>query len=106
MKKQKTLGWFTGLIRKPTNILRWLKKIYLDDYVSDLDDSLFLPIKDLYLKAIDIDPDYMDALAGLANLYYTYGQFGGSMEIDFVKADSILNVAYQKDRKHLLTFYI
>ena len=90
-----------GLVYKPDpeayKYFAMAEKIYLDDYQSDYDEKYFYQIKELYHKAIEIDPDYMDAVAGLANLYYTYAHLDGSFEIDFPIADSILNVAYQKD---------
>ena len=57
----------------------------------------FLKAKELYQKAVSIDPYYMDALAGLANIYDTMGNFLDNTIVDHLKRDSILNVAYQTD---------
>jgi len=79
---------------------------YLDEYQSAYDYEIFLEIKELYQKAIEIDPEYMDALAGLANIYYEYCEYGSGIEKDFLKADSILNVAYQKDPSSPYVLYL
>jgi len=60
----------------------------------------FVQAKEMYLKALSIDPDYMDALAGLANLYDTRGNITNTRntrDADWKKRDSILNIAYQID---------
>jgi len=71
-------------------------------------DSLFIRAKEMYLKAISIDQEYMDALAGLANLYDTRGSRSAASEriADFSVRDSIVQVAYKKDPNSPYVLYL
>jgi TolB-like protein len=68
--------------------------------------DLFMRAKEMYHKAISIDPEYMDALAGLANLYDTRGRRGATRDSDFFMRDSIIQVAYKKDPSSPYVLYL
>jgi len=50
----------------------------------------------MYLKAISIDPDYVDAVVGLSNLYDSRAWMFNTRANRLIR-DSLLNVAYQMD---------
>jgi TolB-like protein len=58
-------------------------------------DDFFL-IRDMYLKAISIDPDYVDAIVGLSDLYDSRAWMFNQKANRLIR-DSLLNVAYQMD---------
>ena len=58
-------------------------------------DDFFL-IREMYLKAISIDPDYVDAIVGLSDLY-DYRAWYFNREVNRGIRDSLLSVAYQMD---------
>ena len=74
----------------------FLKAEHTGDPSRKLDkfDDIFVLRKEMYLKAISIDPDYVDALAGLANLYDSRA-WTFNTKVNRAIRDSLLNVAYR-----------
>jgi len=75
----------------------------------------FKRAQELYLKAIEIDPKFVDALAGLAKLHDTRGDIEGISEhglfanrspSSYKKPDSILRVAIQIDPNSPYLLYL
>ena len=58
--------------------------------------DVFFLIREMYLKAISIDPDYVDAIVGLSDLYDNRAWMF-NRELNRSIRDSLLNVAYQID---------
>lgn len=56
----------------------------------------FFSAKEMYLKAISIDPDYVDAIAGLSDLYDTRAWMFNT-KVNRAIRDSLLYVAFQMD---------
>ena len=59
-------------------------------------EDAFFSAREMYLKAISIDPDYVDAVAGLSDLYDTRAWYFNTMVNQGIR-DSLLNIAYQMD---------
>jgi len=70
---------------------------YNEFFSSGGSSELFERAKDMYIKALSIDPTYGEALAGLAHLYDNYFGFGFKKIILIQSRDSILNIAYRVD---------
>jgi len=76
---------------------------YNEYHVVSFDNNTFLKAKEMYQKAINIDPDFMDALAGLANLYDT--KFSSGKGGDYTR-DSLLSIAYQTNPESPYVLYL
>jgi len=73
--------------------------LHNDLFSSGGNSEYFEQAKDMYIRALSIEPTYGEALAGLAYLYETYFDSGVELNKDYVfgKIDSILNIAYRVD---------
>jgi len=68
---------------------------YNEFFSSGGSSELFERAKDMYIRALSIEPKYGEALAGLAHLYHNYFDFGFKKIILIQSRDSILNIAYR-----------
>ena len=73
--------------------------------INRINDDGFVSAREMYLKAISTDPDYMDAVAGLANLYDSRA-WKFNTKVNRAKRDSILNVAYHIDPQAPYVLYL
>jgi TolB-like protein/AraC-like DNA-binding protein len=73
--------------------------------INRINDDGFVSAREMYLKAISTDPDYMDAVAGLANLYDSRA-WKFNTKVNRTKRDSILNVAYHIDPQAPYVLYL
>jgi TolB-like protein/AraC-like DNA-binding protein len=78
------------------------------EFVTKRDNNeILLLAEKMFKKAISIDTSYVDALAGLADVYYTYGAFSPDEREEYhVKGDSILIIAYKLNANAPFVLYL
>jgi TolB-like protein/AraC-like DNA-binding protein/tetratricopeptide (TPR) repeat protein len=78
------------------------------EFVTKRDNNETLLIAaEMFQKAISIDTGYVDAITGLAHVYWTYGAFSGDEgEAYFALSDSVLSIAERLDSNTPYSLYL